>query len=168
MKRDSIANTFIVALSLCLVCSFLVALAAVGLKPFQDRNVLLDKKKNILSAAGLLKDFTGSVSQLYDQRVIDRIVDLQSGEDVTERLVAEHHWSGAIEFNQADAAKNDKVAKALPSDQDIANIKRREPYSHVYIVKKSQDDPSRQCTCFPFAVTACGRCSRALSRSMRT
>jgi Na+-transporting NADH:ubiquinone oxidoreductase subunit C len=56
MKRDSIANTIIVALGLCLVCSFLVSFAAVGPKERQERNALLDRKRNILAAAGLVPE----------------------------------------------------------------------------------------------------------------
>ena len=48
MQRDSIANTFIVAVSLCVVCAVLVSSAAVGLRTRQDENKKLDKQKNIL------------------------------------------------------------------------------------------------------------------------
>ena len=46
-------KTIIVALTLCLVCSVLVAAAAVGLKPAQVENAKLDRNKNILVAAGM-------------------------------------------------------------------------------------------------------------------
>ena len=52
-SNDSIKKTIIVALSLCLVCSIFVAAAAVGLKPIQNTNKDLDRKRNILSAAGM-------------------------------------------------------------------------------------------------------------------
>lgn len=42
------------AFCLCLACSLLLTAAASGLKSRQDANVLLDKQKNILLAAGLL------------------------------------------------------------------------------------------------------------------
>ena len=54
-SNDSIKKTIIVALSLCLVCSVFVAAAAVGLKPIQNSNKDLDRKRNILSAAGMLE-----------------------------------------------------------------------------------------------------------------
>ena len=47
-SNDSIKKTVLVALSLCLVCSVFVAVAAVGLKPIQTSNKDLDRKKNIL------------------------------------------------------------------------------------------------------------------------
>jgi Na+-transporting NADH:ubiquinone oxidoreductase subunit NqrC len=41
--KDSIANTFLVSIVLCVVCSLLVSGAAVVLKPLQQKNKLLDK-----------------------------------------------------------------------------------------------------------------------------
>ena len=46
MSRESTAHTFFVAGALCVVCSVLVSGAAVQLKPTQETNRLLDKKKN--------------------------------------------------------------------------------------------------------------------------
>ena len=53
---DSIPRTVFMAVSLCLFCSMIVALAAVNLKPMQSYNKLLDKKINILQVAGLYTD----------------------------------------------------------------------------------------------------------------
>jgi Na+-transporting NADH:ubiquinone oxidoreductase subunit C len=39
---------------LCLVVSLLLTFAATGLKPYQERNIALDKKKNVLKAVGLI------------------------------------------------------------------------------------------------------------------
>ena len=53
-NKDSLSNTFIVALGVCLVCSIVVSGIAVALKPTQQLNKELDQKQNILRAAGLL------------------------------------------------------------------------------------------------------------------
>ena len=55
MAKDTMSKTFFVAFALCVVCSVLVSAAAVVLKPTQAANKLADKKKNILSAAGLVE-----------------------------------------------------------------------------------------------------------------
>jgi Na+-transporting NADH:ubiquinone oxidoreductase subunit C len=39
---------------LCVLLSLLLTLAATGLKPYQEKNVALDKKKNVLKAVGLI------------------------------------------------------------------------------------------------------------------
>ena len=54
-SNDSIKKTLIVAFSLCIVCSVIVSTAAVMLKPAQQANQSLDRKRNILAAAGMLQ-----------------------------------------------------------------------------------------------------------------
>lgn len=55
-NNDSIQKTLLVAILLCLVCSVIVAGAAVSLKPIQQANKQLDKNYNILLAAGLVEE----------------------------------------------------------------------------------------------------------------
>ena len=57
--KDSLSNTFIVAIGICLVCSIVVSGIAVALKPTQQANKILDQKQNILRAAGLLGRWAG-------------------------------------------------------------------------------------------------------------
>lgn len=52
-SRDSISNTFIVAIGVSLVCSVLVSAAAVLLKPKQEENETLYRQKIVLEVAGL-------------------------------------------------------------------------------------------------------------------
>ncbi len=40
--------------ALCLVCSILLTAASTGLQPFQEHNLRLEKKRNILKAVGLI------------------------------------------------------------------------------------------------------------------
>ena len=47
-NKDSLANTFLVALLVCLVCSIIVSGMADYLKPIQQLNKELDQKQNIL------------------------------------------------------------------------------------------------------------------------
>ncbi len=53
MAKDTVSRTLFVAAVLCVCCSVAVSVAAVLLRPSQERNKLLDRKKNILVAAGL-------------------------------------------------------------------------------------------------------------------
>ena len=64
-KRESVSRTIMVALLVCLVCSVVVSVAAVALKPVQITNQLLDKKRNILSIAGLLEEGVSAVSYTH-------------------------------------------------------------------------------------------------------
>ena len=58
MARESLIKTYMVALSLAVSCSLLVAGAAIGLRPLQEANKVEDRKKNILVVAGLYDEET--------------------------------------------------------------------------------------------------------------
>lgn len=81
-NNDSIGKTLLVVVILCLVCSVVVAGAAVGLKAKQQEQRLLDKQRNILAVAGLLQPrmLAEEVQQAFATRIEPRLLDLQSGE----------------------------------------------------------------------------------------
>ncbi|MCB1671731.1 MAG: Na(+)-translocating NADH-quinone reductase subunit C [Gammaproteobacteria bacterium] len=139
-SNDSIKQTLLIALSLCVVCSILVSGAAVILKPAQDANKLLDRNKNILSAAGLFDPEVHSdadVAQLFAQ-FTPRIVDLEQGRLLSE---AETDQLG-IDLSTYDprrAVNDPRYSRALSAAQDVANIKRQLLYPMVYVVG-SEDD----------------------------
>ncbi|RNF50910.1 Na(+)-translocating NADH-quinone reductase subunit C [Marinomonas hwangdonensis] len=134
-SNDSIKKTVIVALSLCLVCSIFVAAAAVGLKPIQTANKDLDRKRNILSAAGLLEEGK-SVDEIFEN-VEARIVNLQTGKFATdEEMQAAGISAGS--FNQQAAAKDTALSIDLKGN-DPAGIKRRSNFSEVYLVRAGDD-----------------------------
>lgn len=123
-SRDSVANVLIVAISLCMVCSILVSTAAVVLKPIQERNKLVDRKKNILSAAGLY-DKDGDIDALF-QHIETRVVDLSSGRFV------DH--INAQDYDLDKVLKDPEMSAAVAGDQDIARIRRQEKVALVYLV----------------------------------
>ncbi len=76
-NKNSKLNVFIFALTISVICSLMITLAAVGLKDRQTANMALDKKKNILKAANLLgseKLKKEQISQLYDTRIKEVLV----------------------------------------------------------------------------------------------
>ena len=126
--NDSIQKTLTVAVLLCLVCAMVVASAAVMLKPMQQANKDLDRKKNILAAAGLLEEGVSIETQF--EKVETRIVNLDTGE-----------FSDAFDvstFDQRKIAKDSENSTALSSAQDIAKIQRRENFGLVYLVKNDE------------------------------
>lgn len=78
--NDSVKSTVTVATLLCLVCSIMVSVAAVKLKPYQEENKTLDIRKNLLMAAGLVSSMANKqeVEEAY-KMVTPHLVDLQSG-----------------------------------------------------------------------------------------
>ncbi len=49
-------KTILFAIVLCLVCSTLLTAASTGLKQFQQKNVLMDRRKNILKSVGIIDE----------------------------------------------------------------------------------------------------------------
>jgi len=149
LKRDSLANTFLVATVLCLVCAFLVSSAAVVLKPIQQANVQLDRKKNILAVTGFKQadiDAAGGVNELFKQRFTTKIIDMRTGAEAAEACQAamEAAKESKIDdiLNSYDQlwaskqkAKGTDLSVALDKKEDKCGIKRRENYSSVYILK---------------------------------
>jgi Na+-transporting NADH:ubiquinone oxidoreductase subunit C len=125
-NNDSVSKTLIVAISLCVVCSVIVSGAAVMLKDLQVANVLDDRNRNILAAAGMLQEGV-PVSEQF-AKVTPRIVDLRSGKFSDEVDVEE--------FSQRKAAKDPAQSIALDSATDIAKVGRRENYAIVYLVEE--------------------------------
>jgi Na+-transporting NADH:ubiquinone oxidoreductase subunit C len=134
-NKDSLGNTLLVAVGVCLVCSIVVSAAAVALKPRQLENAALDQKQNILRAAGMLPaganvDAEGrGVDELFAQFEV-RAVDLETGEYVD------------VDPSTIDPIKDAKVPSLstdLSSDEDIATLGRRENVSLVYLRREGDD-----------------------------
>jgi Na+-transporting NADH:ubiquinone oxidoreductase subunit C len=78
--RDSISNTLTVAIGLSLICSVLVASAAIVLKPRQLKNQEEYRQRIILEVAGLMEP-DGDIAALFATIQPD-LVDIASGESV--------------------------------------------------------------------------------------
>jgi len=124
-NKDTAGGTLTVALILCVVCSIVVASSAVLLRPLQQANKDLDRKTNILAAAGLLKEGVSIDSQFADISV--RAVDLSTGK-----------FTDAVDvavYDQRKASKDPALSAELSSDDDLAKISRRANIATVYIVE---------------------------------
>ena len=126
MSNDTIPKTLTVAILLCVVCSVLVSATAVSLRPRQERNAELYTKKNILKAAGLMKE-GGDIETLF-QQIEPKIVDLATGE-FDESI-------NATNYDQRTAAKTTDLSVAIPPEKDLGNNRRRAKKAPVYMVKE--------------------------------
>jgi Na+-transporting NADH:ubiquinone oxidoreductase subunit C len=127
MADESLARPFYTVFVLAFVCSALVAGAAVGLRPKQEENRDLDRKKHVLHAAGLY-DKSKSIEQMF--AAIDiKVVELASGNYVPEDTLRPEG------YQQLKAAMSEDGGRALQADIDRARIRRQENYSLVYLVK---------------------------------
>ncbi len=128
LSNDSRGKTIFVAVALCLVCSIIVSMTAVFLKPLQVANKALDKKRNIIEVAGLNQPGK-SVEELF-AGIETRIVDLDTGEYVSDIDVST--------YDQRRAARDPSSSVGLSAHQDIANIRTRARYATVYLVKDGE------------------------------
>ena len=119
-NNDSIQRTIIVAVALCLVCSVFVAGAAVGLKPIQQENRDLDRKRNILAAAQMLQPGE-SVDEVF-ATVEKRLVNLDTGRFATDAELKEAGVNVDSYVQQA-AAKDPALSTSLKGGNDPAGIK---------------------------------------------
>lgn len=124
-SNDTIGKTFGVALGVCLVCSILVSAAAVSLRPAQKVNKALDKKRNILIAAGLMEEGK-SIDALYEQ-IESRVIELATGQ-YAESIDPET-------YDQRAATRDPQMSAPVPSEEDVASLRRKARYAPVYLVE---------------------------------
>lgn len=125
-SKDTIGKTLTVAFVLCIVCSVVVSAAAVLLRPMQIENKNLDRKRNILLAAGLYNPEL-TVDEQF-KKISTRLVDLDRGVFVE---------ADTANFDQRKAAKAAGLSVALSADDDTAKISRRENQALVYIIESN-------------------------------
>jgi len=126
-SHESISKTLLVAFSISIVCAVFVSAATVMLKPVQEVNQALDRKRNILAAAGMLVEGR-SVEEQFSQ-ISTRLVDLRTGRFSDDE--------DPQKYDQRRAAKSPSQSEQLSVEQDLAKIGRREHYATVYVVENS-------------------------------
>jgi Na+-transporting NADH:ubiquinone oxidoreductase subunit C len=137
-NKDSLANTIIVATGVCLVCSLLVSAAAVGLRSLQQKNVLEDRKKNILLVAGMdLKEIKaqGGIEKVFSEKIVPEVINLQTGKADPEGLLAALKAAGRTEFNQVED---------LYSKYDAIGMAKNAKASDTSLVKSYASDPANK------------------------
>ncbi|MBT8333848.1 MAG: Na(+)-translocating NADH-quinone reductase subunit C [Desulfobacterales bacterium] len=129
MADEHPLKPFYSVLVLAFGCSALVATAAVGLAPLQEANRSIDKKKNILNAAGIYQKDKPVEDQF--SAIETRIIELASGEFVA------NEESAAKGTAQIPPAVAMDASRELKREEDIAGIRALEKYSYVYLVKNN-------------------------------
>jgi Na+-transporting NADH:ubiquinone oxidoreductase subunit C len=130
-KKDSTVGTLTVVTGLCLVCSIVVSVAAVGLRPAQQVNRALDRQSNILSVAGI--DISNvarrDLAQLYGEKIEARLVDLTTGEFVD---------GDADNFDIRRAAKDPATSIRLAPADDRAGLRQISRVMPVFFAKDAE------------------------------
>jgi len=141
-NKDSVRNILLVAFSISLICSVLVSLSAVILKPRQDANALLDQRRNILVAAGVLSEGKTEnaegqgIQEIFLAEFEERVVDLRTGDFVDSSELDRN-------YDPIKAAKKPDQSIRLSADSDIALLLRRENLTSIDL-RRNPDGSIRQ------------------------
>ncbi|MGL1955959.1 MAG: Na(+)-translocating NADH-quinone reductase subunit C [Colwellia sp.] len=132
-NKESFGRTLIFVFIVCLVCAALVSISAVGLKPLQQANKLLDKQTKILEASGLLEKAGAaldakSIVATYEKFVTAKMIDLDSGAIID---------GNTDMFDERVDARD--VNKSIKPKDDMAGINRRANHAVIYLVNNEQD-----------------------------
>jgi Na+-transporting NADH:ubiquinone oxidoreductase subunit C len=129
VNNDSPQKALIVVFAVAFICSVLVSVAAIALKPIQLRNQLVERGRNIIALTGLVPPD----KVLSDDEVLEaveqldmRVVNIDTGEfDST---------IDPLGFDERAAVNNDELSVAIAADDDLARLGRRSRFAVVYLV----------------------------------
>lgn len=119
------------AAAICVFCSIFVAGSAVALKDKQDLNAVVDKQKQVLKVAGLLKEgeviADAEVGKRFEANLEPHLVDLATGKLVEDA-------AAAASFDQAKAMKDPATSKDAPAND--AKVQRLPNQALIYHLKE--------------------------------
>lgn len=139
------------ALVVCLACSLVVALFAVGLKEKQQENLRLDRQVNVLAVAGLIepgaKPAPEQVAELFE-RIETLLIDRASGAPIGEERRRELADAGLLE---ADGSLNLlKAAKHPGHSTPSRNLARLTALPDVLLIYRVEaQDGTTACWVLP-------------------
>ena len=128
MTETPVRSLFIL-LVVALVCSVLVSVSAVMLRPIQLQNELIQRYRNIVALTGIVS----GEQQLADAEILTAVNEL----DVRVLNLSTGEFEPGIDPETVDAraALNDLEASvAIPADEDLARLGRRAVHEVVYLV----------------------------------
>ena len=134
LPNDSGKKTIFMAVAVCLVCSVVVASAAVGLRPLQAANQERDRIRNIVDVAGVAQPGQ-SAAEAFREKVESMLVRLEDGSKSDEFDVAT--------FDIQKASKDPSMSRPMPKSEDQANIKRQPTHMPVYVVRGESGEVQR-------------------------
>jgi Na+-transporting NADH:ubiquinone oxidoreductase subunit C len=120
MNKSSVGYILGFCLAICLVCSIVVSLSAVGLKDRQDLNKQLDRQKKVLVVSGLLGESASptpdEIQSLFSKRIKAVVVDLKTG------AVDSEATKNVANFDQQKAKKD--PAQSSEIKKNLAGVPR--------------------------------------------
>ncbi|HEX9737203.1 MAG TPA: Na(+)-translocating NADH-quinone reductase subunit C [Thermoanaerobaculia bacterium] len=128
MQQHSVKYTLLFSAAVCGVCAVFVSAAAVTLADRQDANEVLEKRRNVLQAAGLVKPgekLAAAEIETAFESVEAVVIDLETGEELPD--------VDPTAFDQQKAKKDPAASHAPP--ENLSRIQRVPDRALVYKVK---------------------------------
>jgi len=123
-NKETVSKTLGFVFIVCLVCAALVSVSAIGLKPLQQANKLLDKQTKILEASGLLEKAGSDIVATYNKYVDAKMIDLETGAIIE---------GNTDMFDERSDARD--ASKSTKPKNDIAGLNRRADRAVIYLIK---------------------------------
>lgn len=128
MQRNGTPYILLFSLVVCVVCSAMVCGVAYALREQQERNVVLDQRRNILAVAGLTEPGAfppgTEIDRLFEESVRVRYVDLATGAYADDEVPAG--------YDMVAATKTQDLSQ--PAPPNAAGVMRLPKYGVVYEV----------------------------------
>lgn len=132
MQRNSATYIIGFCAVVCVVCGAVVCVAAVSLKPRQDRNRVFDQQKKVLGVAGLIEAGASpsaeEVANIFETRIEPAYINLETGEEVPLEDVGVPFEDYSAKRMMADSET------VLPAPANNARVARMPKYALIYRV----------------------------------
>ncbi len=130
MTNDSPLKAILVVLAVALVCSVMVSVAAISLRPIQLAHKLLEQARHVVQLTGLAPADSDTLSEeellaLYG-RLDARVIDID-GRVFDQDLNPET-------FDQRRAVNDPERSEEIPAEYDVARLGRRSRFAIAYLV----------------------------------
>ncbi|MDX5326097.1 MAG: NADH:ubiquinone reductase (Na(+)-transporting) subunit C [Bacteroidota bacterium] len=106
MDINSNKYTYTFAIILVVVVAALLSFASIGLKPFQQKNIVLEKKQNILKSINIVVE-RDQADEAYDKYIKESLV-IQNGKVVSDPKVP------AFDIDMAEAIRSSTDERSVP------------------------------------------------------
>ncbi|MCF6211071.1 MAG: Na(+)-translocating NADH-quinone reductase subunit C [Gammaproteobacteria bacterium] len=130
MTNDSPLKAILVVLTAALVCSIVVSVAAVSLRPYQLAHQIFNQAQHIVKLAGLMPTNADALSKkdLMDifLQLDARVIDIDAGK--FEKNL------NPVTFDQRKAAVDPERSVTIPTEHDVARLGRRSRFATAYLV----------------------------------
>lgn len=116
------------AVAICLVCAVFVSTAAVGLKPRQEKNKLLDRQEKVLTVAGLIEDGASisdeQISSLFESSIKPKVIDLDTGaiQSDVDSSTFDQQAAAADPARSVEAPENAAKVRRLPNNALVFDV----------------------------------------------